>query len=229
MVYGFKNGGLTDKEIQEYAALCAVLKGLMEKYAERKQELIKLVMITESLRGRALKDLVKANNLTRHLTSYQRHAAGLTYNFSQLKAIKTSDNLPPALQKEDDEGAFALDFSLMEKKAPKHGSGRLELRQKELAVIKLIDNAKKKLLFLDVLELRSRELICSIEKVMKAFHYSARITHRFIYPFGVFSMFKRRMRQFFGSTYFTLRDMDSIAALGIITGSVLKVAGSPLV
>jgi len=104
-----------------------------------------------------------------------------------------------------------------------------ELKQKGLLLLSLIDDLRKKLLQLDILELRCRELMLSTDKAMEAFRHESRIIHRTIYPFGIFSLFYRTLRGLWGSAYFTLRDMESIAALGNITGHVLKIADSPII
>ena len=103
-----------------------------------------------------------------------------------------------------------------------------ELKQRGLLILAMIDRVKEKLLQLDILEARLRELILSLEKAMEAFCHEARIIRREIYPFGVFSRLRRGVRVLWGRAYFTLRDMERISDLGIMTSHVLKIADSPI-
>jgi hypothetical protein len=104
-----------------------------------------------------------------------------------------------------------------------------ELKRNGLAVILMIDQIKKSLLQLDVLEMRCRELMASLNKAMAAFRHESRRIHRIIYPLGFISVFYRFIRRLAGKTYFTFRDLSGIADLGNITGLVLKIADSPLI
>ena len=103
-----------------------------------------------------------------------------------------------------------------------------ELKQRGLLVLAMIDRVKERLLQLDILEARLRELILSLEKATEAFCHEARIIRREIYPFGVFSRLRRGVRVLWGRAYFTLRDMERISDLGIMTSHVLKIADSPV-
>ena len=93
----------------------------------------------------------------------------------------------------------------------------------------MIDSVRGKILQLEVLELRCRELILSINKALQAFRHEYRVIYRKIYPFGIFSLFHRNVRTLWGRAYFTLHDMENIAAIGNITGHVLKIADSPII
>jgi len=102
-----------------------------------------------------------------------------------------------------------------------------ELKQRELALLAMIDGIRKKLLELDLLELRCRELMLATSKALQAFHYESGCVRRTLYPFGVFSRLRRSLRSLWGSAYFTLRDMESLAALGVMTGHLLAITDSP--
>ncbi|MCL2472899.1 MAG: hypothetical protein FWF26_04405, partial [Treponema sp.] len=106
---------------------------------------------------------------------------------------------------------------------------RAELRQKGLLILTMIDRAKRNLLQFDLLELRCRELILSINKALMAFHHEYRTIRRKIYPLGIFSLLLRSVRFLWGRTYFSLKDLGEVGALGTITGLVLKIADSQLI
>ena len=201
------------------------MEELQKKYQWRKQELRQILEETAALRSKALLSLAKTNSLTRHLTGRQRKAAALTYNLGEIK-MRINRKSPLVFQNPDGE--------------PLHGYWQApgdiadirdirELKQKGLMILALIDGIRKKLLQLDLLELRCREIMLSIEKVMEAFSHESRIILRKIYPFGIFSLFYRTLRSLFGNAYFSLCDMESIAALGNITSHVLKIADSPII
>ena len=212
---------ITEKELGEYRDLCVSLEELNGKLQKKKKELRRLLEETIAKRKDALLVLAKANRLTRHLTGHQRQIAGFTYYLGEIKAKinQACLALPP--------GVMAEAESLPEIRSDCANS--LELKQRGITVIKLIDGVKKKILQLELLELRCRELLLSIDKAMKAFRHESRIIRRKIYPFGLFSLIYRALRNLLGKTYFTIRDMEDLSALGNITGLVLKMADSPLI
>ena len=216
----------TDKEITEYRNLCAALNELQEKYRRRKLELRQILEKTVEIRNNTLLVLVKANRLTRYLTARQRQISGLTYRLEEIK--RRINRLSPVVQDmgEGDEAKYLS--GLQDWQAEEKGGSLRALKQKGLLILSLIDDLRKKLLQFDLLELRCRELTLSISKALEAFRHESNIIRRKIYPFGIFSHFCRRLRGLWGSTYFTLRDMDDITALGNITGHVLKIADSPI-
>jgi hypothetical protein len=93
----------------------------------------------------------------------------------------------------------------------------------------MIDHVKKSLLQLDILEMRCRELMASLNKALEAFQHESRRIHKSIYPLGFISIFFRFLRHLAGKTYFSFRDLDGITDLGNITGLVLKIADSPMI
>jgi len=208
----------------EYRALCLALQELHGKFMERKQELRQLLSKTADLKRETFLVLVKANSLTRHLTARQRQLAGLTYHLTEIKA--RINLASPVLFA--DFGAEGGE-NLPEIRHPEDRENLVEIRQRGLLLIALIDGLRKKLLQLDILELRCRELILSIDKALEAFRHESMAIQRKIYPWGFLSLLKRRLRGLWGRAYFTLRDMESISALGNITGHVLKIADSPII
>ena len=202
-----------ERDLTEYNNLSSTLISLHEKFLKRKHELRRLLEETAARRMEALLFLAKANRLTRHLTGRQRYLSGLTYCLCDIKALIEQKETLPQVQ---DDSLHHLSLGEV-------------LKQNGLAVLQMIDNIKKNLLRLDLLEMRCREILLSINKAMEAFRHEWRNIRRKIYPFGIFSILYRSLRRFFGNAYFSFRDMDDVAALGNITGLVLKVVDSPLI
>ena len=222
---------IPDREITEYRSLCDTLEALHAQYLKRKQELRGILEETTALRRDVLLVLAKANRLTRHLTGRQRQITGLAYHLGEIKT--RINQASPALFQgsgggEEREVLPGICGWQSRKDCAPCGNRR-ELRQRGLLILGMIDGIKKNLLQLDLLELRCRELILSINKALQAFRHEAKIIRRKIYPCGVFSLFYRTLRGLWGRSYFSLHDMEDIAALGSITGYVLKIADSPLI
>jgi hypothetical protein len=214
---------IATRDLSEYQNLCYTLKKLHEKFLKRKDELKALLEETCSYRRKAFVVLAKANGLTRHLTGRQRQLTGVSYYLGEIKARVNQAGIPAFRGSlEDAENLIQADTS-------EKCRSLVELKRLALTIIGMIEHIKKNLLQLDLLEMRCRELIRSIDKALEAFRHEFRIIHRRIYPFWVFSFFNRSLRNLFGNTYFSFRDLDNIRALGNITGFVLKIADSPLV
>jgi len=218
---------ITEKELSEYKALCSVFRDLWGRFLERKQEIKRLLEETAVHRKEALELLAKANGLTRHLTGHQRQLTGLSYHLGEIKAKL---NLVKSFQNGQSNTVFVIeDKNEIQRSIPEDCRSSPELKRNGLAVISMIDQVKKSLLQLDVLEMRCRELLLSLNKALAAFRHESRRIHRSIYPLGFISIFYRFLRRAAGKTYFTIRDFDDIADLGSITGLVLKIADSPLI
>jgi hypothetical protein len=218
---------IAEKELAEYKALCVVLGELRERFLKRKQELKKLLLETAERRKDALKFLAKANRLTRYLTGRQRQIAGLSYHLGELK-VKM--NLAKSFQDSQSDTVFAIEGKKeIQLSIPEDCRSLPELKRNELAVISIIDQVKESLLQLDVLEMRCREVMASLDKALAAFRHESRRIHRKVYPLGFISFFCRFLRRAAGYSYFTFRDLGCIADLGNITGLVFKIADSPLI
>jgi hypothetical protein len=218
---------IAERELTEYRALCATLQELRGRFLERKQELKKLLLETAMHRKDALKLLAKANGLTRHLTGRQRQITCLSYHLGELKAKLNSVN---SFQNSQNDTVFIFEEkSEIQLSIPDDCRSFPELRRNWLAVISMIDQVKKSLLQLDVLEMRCRELLVSLNKALAAFRRESRSIQKSIYPLGLISFLYRFLRRAAGKTYFTFRDLDGIADLGNITGLVLRIADSPII
>jgi hypothetical protein len=217
---------IAEKELAEYKTLCAALRELRSRFLEKKQELKKLLEEAAGRRKDALELLAKANGLTRHLTGRQRQIAGLSYHLGEIKAKL---KLASSFQSAQGNIVFAEDKNEIQPLIPDSCRTSLELRRYGLAVISMIDQVKKSLLQLDILEMRCRELMASLDKSLEAFRHESRRIHKSLYPLGFISFFFRFLRHLAGKTYFTFRDLDGIADLGNITGLVLRIADSPII
>ena len=213
---------ITDKELNDYQILCADLASLHEKFMKKKQEFCLLLEKFAERRREALLVLAKANRPTRHLTVRQRQISGLAYYLGDIK-VRINQHSPVLFQSGAEEGE-----SLPQAGLAKEGLNRRELRQKGLLILAMIDRVKKLLIQLDLLEQRCRELLLSINNALEAFRHEWRIIRRRIYPLGLLSLLYRSLRRLWGYNYFSTGDFEEVAALGNITGLVLKIADSPL-
>jgi hypothetical protein len=210
---------ITEKELTEYRSLCYSLAFLREKFRKKRQELRLILLEAAARRQEALLFLAKANRLTLRLNGCQRQIAGLPYHLSEI--IKRIHNTKQVL--------FQVGVEMSPDEIQGDCLDRRELKQKVLLILTMIDDVKKKLLQLDLMELRCRELLLSLGKAMEAFRHEWRGIRRKIYPYGIISRFCRFLNSLLGKAYFSFRDLEEIAALGNITGLVLKIADSPLI
>ena len=224
---------IAESKITEYRNFCDILLDLQEKYLKRRQELRRILAETITLRKKALIVLAKANRITRHMTGRQRQMAGFSCSLNEIKArinrIDIEQNSLVPLNKGDSaDESEALDKIRLQRDRKDYRS-LMELKQRALTILSMIDAAKKKLLQLDLLELRCRELILATNKALEAFRHEYILIRRKIYPLGIFSLLHRKLRSLLGRAYFTLRDMEDMRALGNITGHVLRIADSPII
>jgi hypothetical protein len=202
-------------------SLSASARELHEKQERRKQEIRGLLDETEVLMKKAVAFLKKANRLTWRLTARQRQGAGVFYppSFfdSRFKGGKCLPLVPDRILNPDETPAEL-------KGSENSGEYRLE----ELKMLRLMDALKKNLLALDLLEMRCRELLLSIDKAMTAFKHEYALVRRRLYPYGIFSILRKHLRRLRGFSYFSGPDLKELAVLGELTGYVLKLADSPI-
>jgi len=201
------------KELAEYKSLYAILGDLHKNFIRKKQDITQLLERLAVERRNAFSVLGRTNRLTRRLTSRQREITGITYYIETPIISKELETLPESGLPE-----FKADCQNIR-----------EVKQQGLLILALIDDIKKKLLQLDLLEQRCKELILSIKKALAAYRHELWVIQKKLYPFGVFSFFRRFFRSVFGKTYFTFRDLDNITALGKLTNLAFKITCSPLV
>jgi hypothetical protein len=214
---------INDKDLAEYRTLSTILADLREKLSKKKHELRQLLEETAVYKRNAFIVLARANRLIRHLNGRQRQISGISYYLGELKARINKENLYSPVLVENQSGLEECET------LPENCRNLRELKQWNLLIITWINDIKKKILQLELLELRCREIILSVNKALEAFHHESRIIRKKLYPLGVFSILHRFFRAIMGNNYFTFRDLEDIAALGKFTGLVLKIADSPLI
>jgi hypothetical protein len=205
----------------ESGSLSASLGELHKKYEKRKKEIRGFLGETGALMKKALVCLNKANRLTRRLTARQRQETGVFYNsafFDSLlrerellplipsKILNPEESLPELTELGD-----SMDFGLG-----------------ELKMLRLMDLLKKNLLAMDLVEMRCRELLLSIDKAMEAFKHEYGLIRRRVYPLGFLSVLCKQLRRIRGFSYFSPRDLKELTVLGELTGDVLKIVDSPI-
>lgn len=217
-----------EKEIAEYEALCAVFRSLHGRFLEKKEEIRRLFEETLVLKRKTFLVLAKSNRFTRYLTGRQRQICGVSYRLGEItERIKQVNRFSPVIfDNKAEDGGFISEIAALPREEFR---GRRELKQKGLAVLQMIDRVRKNLLQLDLLEMRCRELVLSINKAAEAFRFEYRNICRKLFPCGVLSRFGRALRNFFGRGYFSFGDMDDMAALGNITGRVLEIADAAVI
>jgi len=204
---------ITDKELAEYRSLYTMLRDLNKRFIEKKQEILRLLEEFAAQQRTAFSVLNRANRLNRYLTGRQRQVTGVTSCVKAPRIVKVHKSLPETQLPEFNENC----------------QNKREVKQQGLLIIALINDIKKKLLQLELLEQRCRELILSMKKTLEAFRHESGNIQKKLFPFGAFSFLRRFFRRFFGRSFFTSRDLEDIAALGKLTGLVLKIANSPLI
>jgi hypothetical protein len=211
---------LLGKEIADYDMLLASFRALREKYERRKEAIRTLLAETEALKKKAAAFLKKANRMTAHLTGRQRQTTGILYHPSFFDSHLREKSLLPLIP-----------VSELEKEAPLELTGKspVDLRREEIKIICLIEDLKKKLLALELLEMRCRELLLSVNKAMEAFRHEYGLIRRRVYPLWVLSALHKSLRRVRGLSYFLPRDLKELTVLGELTGHVLRIAGSPIV
>jgi hypothetical protein len=210
-----------ENEPAETNSLNASLRELYEKHESRKKEIRGLLEETGALMTRAAAFLKKANRLTRYLTARQRQETGIFYHpvFFDSR-LKRRDLMPLIPDKILDHGEIPPELS--------ESGGFRELKLGELRTLRLMDALKKNQLALDLLEMRCRELLLSVDKALEAFKHEYAFVRRRVYPYGFFSALCKHFRRIRGFSYFSPRDLKEVRVLGKLTGDVLKIADSPI-
>jgi hypothetical protein len=210
-----------EKEAAETSNLNASLWELHVKHESRKKEIRGLLEETGTLMKKAVVFLKRLNRLTRYLTARQRQETGILYHPSFFDSrLKRRDLMPLIPNK-------ILEHGEMPPELTEPGSLR-ERKLGELRMLRIMDVLKKNLLALDLLEMRCRELLLSIDKALEAFRHEYAFVRRRVYPYGYFSVLSKHFRRIRGFSYFSSRDLKEVRVLGELTGDVLKIADSPI-
>jgi len=172
-----------------------------------------------NIRHNLEKELGKHRRLTRRLSFLQRKQLGLLKDpgsygsgFPGAEIIPVSESLKTELEPVSIR-EFPSDYENMR-----------ELRAAEIMIISMIDKIKKKLLRLELIELRLRELLVSLNMVLQAYDKQWYIVRRSIYPLGIISVCFKYIRQILGGSHFSVKDLKGIAFLGDLAGNIIKMA-----
>jgi len=222
----------------EYNALYVAFWELHERYTHRKEELRHVLQAAAAARVQALMVLLKVNDLTRYLTAGQRQVSGYTYRLQDIKArIDSGKSLGmqglsggsgSSLSYLDDRDDLTNDETTLPAAYDEIPTTVQERKRRELLTLSLIDGLKAKLLQLDILELRCRELTLSLDTALRGFQYESTCIIKKLHPYGVFSRLQRRFRWMRGSAYFTPHDMNDVRLLGTVTGHILTITDSAI-
>jgi len=209
-------------DLADYRLLCSTLAELRQKITVQKNRVAMLLDETICQRRRLLSALGKSKTLTRRLTILQRKQLGLLLDPG--KHVPGMAEIP-ALDKNhinsEPDPAKLPEFS------ENHKNLR-EIKAAEIRVLSMIDETKGRLLRLELLEMRLRELLVSINRALEVYDEQWQRIRRIIYPLGIFSVFFKNIRQFFGSSHFSPRDLKEIKFLGDLAGNIMKMADSPV-
>jgi hypothetical protein len=103
------------------------------------------------------------------------------------------------------------------------------LKEEEIKILEFVDNIKKNLVQFDVIEMRSKEVVESINKSLEVYNYEYKNTYKNIFPLGGISkLLKSIKKNIFRKPYFSDKDLGFIQELGKTTGFILKMVDSPI-
>ena len=217
------------EELAEYRSLCEVLAELCQRYEKQKANILLLLKKMTDVRQCLDRELGKTIRLSRRLSVLQRNQLGLLYAPHGSFFTRNNENVR---NNEIDGIIFPLKMEL-EPAAVADLSETFktlhELRAAVIRTVSMIDTVKKQLFRMELLELRLRELLFSIDKALEAYKYEWRIIRRKIYPLGVISICYKSLRELWGASHFSKRDLNELAVLGNLTGNILKMADSPAI
>lgn len=104
-----------------------------------------------------------------------------------------------------------------------------QLKEKEVNILEFIDNIKKNFVQFDAIEMRSKEIIKSINKSLEAYKYEYKNVYKNVFPMGIVSkIIKSIKKAIFRRPYFSDKDLGFIQELGKTTGFILKMVDSPI-
>ena len=211
------------EELGEYPALCSVLQALRERHEEQKARIRVILNEIEDMRQRLVRELGKTYRLSRRLTSLQRKQLGFLYgngvNSFWNKGKIVFQSWPPLKIQPEPVVVPELNNSY---------TNLRELRSAEIRILSIINAVKKEILYLELLELRFRELLISIAKSLEAYNHEWLKIRRMIYPFGIISICCKRIRELWGYSHFSRKDLEQVAVLKNLAGNILTMALSPV-
>jgi len=223
-------------ELADFKRLSSALAELHEKHETQKTRIIILLNEMAVIRRRLEKELGKAKRLTRRLTSIQKNEMGFLHDPGKVEyAVRRA----PAqwgfgIRAEDSiDIPFTLKPLLIPELLPVK-SGELpeeykniqEIKIEEIRLISMMDKIRKKLLNLELLEMRLKELMLSVSKALQTYSHQWKRIIRSVYPLGIFSVCHKSLREMLGTPHYSKRDLEGIAFLGNLAGNIIKMANS---
>jgi hypothetical protein len=104
-----------------------------------------------------------------------------------------------------------------------------QLKEEEFKIFEFMENIKRNLVQFDAIEMRSKEMIESINKSLEAYKYEYKNVYKSIFPLGFISkIIKSIKKKIFKRPYFSDKDLGFIQKLGKATGFILKMVDSPI-
>ncbi|MCL2478123.1 MAG: hypothetical protein FWF22_01375 [Treponema sp.] len=211
------------EELADYNRLCFAFRELHQKHEEQKIRIITLLAQGAELKRRLADGLEKTERLCRRLSQLQRRQLGLLLDplYYSLPGSAKTRLSQMAVLKPELEPVPIREF-------PQEYKNKRELREAEIRIITMIDGVKKKLLRLELLEMRLRELLVSVTGAMEVYELQWRKVRRGIYPLGIISVCWKCIKQILGGSYFSAKDLGGIAFLWDLSGNIAGMADSPV-
>ena len=216
------------EELAEYQALCESLRELHRRYGEQKAKVLLLIGEMEDARRHLFKKLRKTYRLGQRLTNLQKKQLGFlsASDSGENGFILLGGKHGIAIHPEEPQKLVLINSLVNE--LPEACNTLRELNEAVVKVLSMVDIVKKELLRMELLEMRLRELLVSIKKAMEAHDHVWRQVHRLIYPFGIFSLFFKYLRELRGAPHFTEQDLNELSILGRMAGNIVKIADTPV-
>jgi hypothetical protein len=214
---------------EEYNLLWAALRELYEKEETRKARIRLLLEEVTELRRKTLRELGRISRLTRRLTAFQKKGMGLLLFPGEVPAAAPGKSGAPRKGAPDGAGKAPDLAPSPALPAPPEFKNRRELKAGEIQILSMIDRLKKRLLQLDLLEMRCRELLLSIRRAMDAWEHEFRYVRRRVYPLGFLSVLYKHLRSLGGKAYYSSKDVKELTVLGDLAVNIGRMAESPII
>ncbi|GHV85397.1 hypothetical protein AGMMS50230_10050 [Spirochaetia bacterium] len=193
--------------------LLADLKDLEQSHEIKRKETAKALEDLETARNSAFLQLKKTEELFKYLTWKQQE----TINSRFLTGSPTLEEIRRHSITRFPAASYT--FPVLEKTAVVPGPARALGR---------IHTIRKNSVTFGLIQKRAEELSGAIGKALTAFEYQYKSACRALFPFGVFSRLRRKIRRLLGRSYFSWQDMSRLRDLGMAAGFVFKMAEAPV-
>ena len=187
------------------------LDALEEQHEVKRIEALKTLEALSKVRRHALLQLQKPRILFRYLNwKQQEHINNRTDGDLSLQAIFTGSadtfNNPE----------FTINTAVP------------VIAERTASYLQKVKTARKNIIQFGIIEARVDELIGAIVKSTAVFNYQYKAAYRELFPLGIISRIKRRIKLFFHHPYFSWQEMGCLQNLGAAAGFVLKMAETPV-